>query len=154
MANKVTVKIYGREYTIMGDKSEGDIIEIGKYVDEQMRYIAAHVSDGSINNVSVLMAINVAESLFDIKSEIESLKKDNSKLKEENRYYLDLWEKSKENTEANKKSLSEIKEKMKEESLELRELRERCDQYESNFFDLQMENIQLKSQLDKYKQKG
>ena len=32
----------------------------------------------------------------------------------------------------------------------IRKLEEKCSEFESSYFDLQMENVQLKSQLEKY----
>ena len=44
-----------------------------------------------------------------------------------------------------------MKNQKKESDERFKELQSRCTEYENSFFDLQMENIQLKSELEKLK---
>ena len=65
MDSKVTVKIYGQEYTIAGDKSEEEITRIAEYVDNKMRLISRACGDAMQGNISILSAINIAEEYFE-----------------------------------------------------------------------------------------
>ena len=51
-----------------------------------------------------------------------------------------------------RRDLQEHKQPVMEQELEekIRKLEEKCSEFESSYFDLQMENVQLKSQLEKY----
>ena len=40
MDSKVTVKIYGQDYTILGEKTEDEIVRIAEYVDNKMNLIS------------------------------------------------------------------------------------------------------------------
>ena len=53
----VSVKIYGQEYTVSGDKSREYIIKVADYVDQNMREIAAvaaGIPGPSILRISIL----------------------------------------------------------------------------------------------------
>ena len=73
MENKVTVKIYGQEYTIAGDKPEETIIRIAEYVDNKMRLISQVAGEAGQGNIGILSAINIAEEYFDALAKTEQL---------------------------------------------------------------------------------
>ena len=60
--NKVKVKIYGQEYTIAGDMSKEEIIQVAAHVDMKMQEIteAAKAAGAVPGNVAILSAINIA----------------------------------------------------------------------------------------------
>ena len=66
MENKVTVKIYGQEYTITGDKTEDEIRRIAEYVDNKMRLISRVAGEAGQGSIGILSAINIAEEYFDV----------------------------------------------------------------------------------------
>ncbi len=49
--------------------------------------------------------------------------------------------------------MSELQGRIKDDAARMKELRDKCSEYENSFFDLQMENIKLKNELDKLKAK-
>ena len=153
METKVTVNIYGQGYTIMGDKSEEEILKIAEYVDEQMKFIGKNMINKSTASLAVLTAINIAEQYFDVLKWKQEYAAEKERLEQESAYYMDMWEKSKDSGQQSKKSVTDLKERIKEGDDALKELRDKCTEYENNFFDLQMENIQLKSELEKLKNK-
>ena len=154
MESKVTVKIFGQEYTIAGDKAAEEIEKIAEYVDNKMRLISRVAGDSGQGSIAILSAINVAEEYFDALSQIEQLKISKMQLENDSKYYLKMWEDAKQNSMQYKESMSEIKTQKKENDERFKELQAKCSEYENSFFDLQMENIQLKSELEKLKNNG
>lgn len=62
--NKITVKIFGSEYTIKGEAETEYIRKIAAYVDEKMHSIAKKFSIISSTKIAILAAINIADELF------------------------------------------------------------------------------------------
>ena len=151
MENKVTVKIYGQEYTIAGDKPEETIIRIAEYVDNKMRLISKVAGEAGQGNIVILSAINIAEEYFDALAKTEQLSIAKAKLENDSKYYLKMWEDAKQNYAKYQESMKNMKSMQKEESSKIEELQAKCNEYENAFFDLQMENIRLKSELEKLK---
>ena len=143
MDSKVTVKIYGQEYTIAGDKSEEEITRIAEYVDNKMRLISRACGDAMQGNISILSAINIAEEYFEALREVELLRTAKQQMENDSKYYLKMWEDA-------KKNFAQYKDKQESDE-RFKELQSKCTEFENSFFDLQMENIQLKSELEKLK---
>ena len=172
--NKVNVKIYGQEYVIAGDKPREEIIQVAAHVDMKMQEIgeAAKSLGASPSNIAV--------QYFEVLEEIEELKRLNLQLEKDAQHYVQLWDESKKNYMDYKEEtqaivvqrddlLNEIRQKEAEaqqlheavnnarqqaqSSMEevVREVEDKCKELENSFFDLQMENLQLKKELEKYK---
>lgn len=152
MANKVTVKIYGQEYTIAGDESEETIRKIAEYVDEKMHIISRVAGESGQGNIGILSAINIAEEYFDAQAKVDELTKAKTKLENDSKYYQKMWEDAKQNYAKYQESMKNMQSIHEEENSKVEELQTKCNEYENAFFDLQMENIRLKSELDKLKQ--
>lgn len=152
MANKVTVKIYGQEYTIAGDESEETIRKIAEYVDEKMHIISRVAGESGQGNIGILSAINIAEEYFDVQAKVDELTKAKTKLENDSKYYQKMWEDAKQNYAKYQESMKNMQSIHEEENSKVEELQTKCNEYENAFFDLQMENIRLKSELDKLKQ--
>lgn len=179
-SNKVSVKIYGQEYVISGEKSREQIIKVAAYVDSRMHEIASAAPSCSVTDLAVLSSVNIADETFDSKDEVEELKKLNVQLEKDAQHYVQLWDEAKKNhiqykdetqnimqsNEDLRKQLvdkdQEIQDmkvaeekalaKMKEEcEAEVAEAQAQCKELENSFFDLQMENLQLKKELETYK---
>ena len=103
--------------------------------------------------MALLAAVNITEELMLARDEVERLGADNEKLKEEMKYYMQMWEQSKKSSQNNKENVSELQGRIKDDAARMKELRDKCSEYENSFFDLQMENIKLKNELDKLKAK-
>ena len=113
-------------------------------------------------------------------AEIEELKRLNLQLEKDAQHYVQLWDESKKNYMDYKEEtqaivlqrddlLNQIKQKEAEtqqlqnevnnakqqaqSSMEevVKEVEDKCKELENSFFDLQMENLQLKKELEKYK---
>ena len=146
--NKVKIRIYGQEYTIVGERSQDEIIKAAQYVDERMQFIGRNSNLGSTTSLAVLSAVNIADEIFSIKEELEQLRTLNAQLEADAKKYVDLWDDAKKNVIQYRNEIEDLRKKTSDDS-QLREIQRRYKELESNFFDLQMENVQLKSRLDK-----
>jgi len=198
--NKVTVKIYGQEYTIAGDTPREHIMKVADYVNTKMHEIARALPSGSISSLAVLAAVNVADDYFTAVEKLNSMKLQNEQLEKDSKHYVQLWDEAKKsflqykedaqasieqkeelqrlfnektvdldrmtttyrqleekytallskNEELSSKVLAQQEDKASEATT-LKELEAKCKDMENSFFDLQMENIRLKGDLDRYK---
>ena len=144
--NSVTVKIFGQEYSISGDMPREEIMKLADYVDLKMQEVASYYN-GSALRVAVLSAMNIAKEGFekdDNKQELEEL---NEKLAQAASYNDVLRKRIEELTIQleNSKSVPEESQKL------INELEAKCRDIESSFFDIQMENIHLKNELESLK---
>lgn len=179
MSNKVTVNIFGQEYTISGDESQDRIIQVASWVDSKMREIEEAVGSSlPSSSLAVLSAVNIANEYFQCKDELEETKKISEQLEGDTQHYIQLWDEAKKNfleykeeniAIQNQKEQLMIKLQAKEKEIEkiiqgqgsikeeikkgienqLKEAEEKYKDLENNFFDLQMENIRIKSELEK-----
>lgn len=156
--NKVNVKIYGQEYTIAGEKSRDQIIKVADYVDCKMTEISKKLAKGSVISLSVLSAVNIADDYFEEISKHAELENEISRLRRDAHHFEQLWEETKKSFSHFKEELNQATEKNQElkrllsEKTKQTESLENQDKYkelESNYFDLQMENIRLKGELEK-----
>ena len=96
----------------------------------------------------MLSAVNIADEIFSIKEELEQLRTLNAQLEADAKKYVDLWDDAKKNVIQYRNEIEDLRKKASDDS-QLREIQRRYKELESSFFDLQMENVQLKSRLDK-----
>lgn len=182
MNNKVTVTIYGQEFTVGGDKPAEQIMRIATHVDLKMKQIAGEEYSGPLSALAILTAMNICEEYFEVNNHVEELKKNTSKLEADGQHYEQMWDEAKksflvykEDSQAEIQALNEQKEALRnmlnEKDREIEEIKknqklaeadarregeeaasaatQQFKDMENNFFDLQMENIQLKSELEK-----
>ncbi len=149
MDEKVNVKIFGQDYLISGDKEKEDIEKVAEYVDNKMHLIARVTDKRGTGTIAVLTAINITDEYFDAMDEIERLKASNQQIEKDAQRYLKMLDDTKESHMQSKENLDKLMEQSKEEETKYRELEKKCSEYENSIFDLQMENIQLKSEIEK-----
>ena len=130
MGTKVKVRIYGQDYTIAGDREEETIKEIAP---------------------AVLAAINVTDKFFSAKKQIEELSAANAQMEKDAQHYMNMWDEAKKSFLQYKESAARSSEEKREAEERYRQLQEKCSEFENSFFDIQMENIRLKQELDKYR---
>ena len=150
-SNKVKVRIYGQEYTIAGERDADAIREIADHVNEKMRELSRSFSTNGQGNLAVLTAINIADEYYEAKAETGRLKEANERLRRDTEHYLRMWEDAKKTFSQYKESAAKAQEEKKVIEERYKELEARCSEFENSLFDLQMENLQLKSQLEKVK---
>lgn len=158
--NKVNVRIYGQEYTISGGKTRDQIIKIADYVDSRMNELAKRIPNGPAAAIAVLSAVNVAEEYFEEVGKQSQYENEISRLRRDAHQFEQLWEEAKKSFSHFKEDLSEAQRKneglmalLEEKSRQMEDAssEERYKELESSFFDLQMENIRLKNELEKLK---
>ena len=143
MDERVNVKIYGQDYLISGDKEREEIEKVAEYVDNKMHLIARVTDKRGTGTIAVLTAVNITDEYFDAMDEIERLKASNQQIEK------DALDDTKESHMQSKENLDKLREQSKEDETKYRELEKKCSEYENSIFDLQMENIQLKSEIEK-----
>lgn len=81
-SNKVSVKIYGEEYTIRGDKPGDQIRVVAKHVDSLMAELS-RASGNSIplTRLAVLSAVNISNDLFDARKTVSDQQNEIANLK-------------------------------------------------------------------------
>lgn len=124
MGNKVTVTIYGKEYTIAGEEPREEIIKLAAHVDDKMQEIADSCAVGAMSSIAVLAAVNICDEYFDLKAKMDSLEKMNSKLEDDNQKYIQLWEEAKKSfsdqKEQGQRDISNLREETRKEVEEIR----------------------------------
>ena len=177
--SKVSVRIYGTDYNIAGAKSEEDIRRVAEYVDGKMREIAA-ATKLPVSALAVLTAVNATDDYFSREDEITELKHRNYKLEQDVEKMNSLWEEAKQSQARHQEELdrlnsekNELAGSLSEKEKELEDLRlmakgleqklidaenavttgseAKVKELETAIFDLEMENVQLKSELGRLK---
>ena len=189
--NRVSVKIFGQSYTIVGSKAEQEIREIAEYVDKKMQEINSVAPDMPRQMMAVLSAVNLADEYFTTLAELNKVSEKLQKVEGSIADYEKLWNEAKQSHVNSQNTISELENKNKivkdmlEERIEelektiaqkdekirsveefskklqgdlkevssdlVSEMEAKYKDLESSFFDIQMENIQLKGELERYK---
>ena len=135
------------------------------------------------SNIAVLSAVDIASEYFQVLEEMEELKRMNIQLEKDAQHYVQLWDESKKNymdykeeTQAIVLQKDELLNQLRQKDADIqnlmqaaetaktqaqssmdevvKEIEGKCKELENSFFDLQMENLQLKKELEKYKNNG
>ncbi|MBR1993443.1 MAG: cell division protein ZapA [Firmicutes bacterium] len=144
---------------------------------------AAKAAGAAPSNIAVLSAVNITSEHFKMMEEMEDLKRMNFQLEKDAQHYVQLWDESKKNymdykeeTQAIVLQKDELMNQLRARDMEIQQLKavaeaaktqaansmeevvkeieDKCRELENSFFDLQMENLQLKRELEKYKNNG
>ena len=199
-SNKVTVKIYGQEYTISGEKTREHIIKVADHVDDVMKEISYSIQDIPTTKLAILAAVNVTDEFFSLRDGYSELATEKEQLEKDKDHYVQLWEEAKKsflqykedaqsamdqknglqaslsdkNREvdnlhdsllAKDEKITSLENKIQDLTQRLRDdeegkttstevIKEWEDKYkevEGNYFELQMENIRLKGDIERYK---
>ncbi|MEW9122043.1 MAG: cell division protein ZapA [Thermotaleaceae bacterium] len=138
--NKVIVRIYGQEYTMVSIETREYMQKVANYVDDKMEEIAKKSGKLSTAMVAVLTALNVADDYFKTKEELEGLENVYLKTKEqleslENEAMRPLKE-----LQEVREQLAVAKELMDEKGMEYRET-------------VEEKEIEMKLMTDKYEER-
>ena len=146
---KACVRIYGQDYTISGERDEKTIIKIAAYVDEKMREISKYFTAGPQGSLAVLAAVNIADEYFEAKTKISELEAKARQTEKDSEHYMKMWDEAKRSFMQYKEEAAAAAAEKQRCEEKYRQLEEKCSEFESSFFDIQMENIRLKSELEK-----
>lgn len=158
--NKVNVKIHGQEYTISGEKPREQIIKVAEYVDGKMKEISKAGASIPAVSLAVLAAVNIADDYFEEISKQAALDNEIGRLRRDASHFEQLWEETKKSFSHFKEELAganekneELKRLLREKSKEVEALidDDKYRELENNYFDVQMENIRLKGEMEKNK---
>ncbi len=147
--NRVDVKIFGQDYIISGDKSREYILKVGDYVNDQMNGIAQEAKNLTTSAVAVLAAVNIADELFSAREATAEIEKKNAQMAEEAVQYENMWQEANRSLNQFKENTLAAEQQKNDVAETLAQYEKKCKELESSFFDLQMENIQLKSEIDR-----
>ena len=95
--NVVSVKIYGQEYNITGDKSREHIIKVADYVDRNMNEMAKVAQNAPVSALAILASINIADEYFETSARLETQEALNAQKEKDIEHYIQLWEEAKRN---------------------------------------------------------
>ncbi len=169
--NKVTVLIFGQEYTLSGDMPREYIIKLADKVDEKMTESSGGNNNQSLSKTAVLAAMLISDEYYTEKQRADGMEAENEGLRKQAENYESLWEEAKNSFAAYKEEQERTIENLKsiiatqeakfadtqsvppEATQRIEELENRCKDIESSFFDLQMENIRLMNELENYRKK-
>ncbi|WZL74507.1 cell division protein ZapA [Clostridiaceae bacterium 35-E11] len=176
--NKVIVRIYGQEYTMVGWESREYMQKVANYVDDKMIDIAKNSKKLSTAMVAVLTALNVADEYFKTKVEVEKLEKEGIQpLKEleqaqhqletikqefqekETKYVATINQleeekknrvKSDEICDRFKKEIENLKIELRLKESELKKATKTNEELQNKLFDSQIKYVQVKKELDAF----
>ena len=177
--SKVTVNIFGQKYTVAGEESEDRILKIASIVDSKMKDIEESADRSlPLTYLSVLSAINITNDYLASEDDKDDLKAEIEQMEDNVKHYEELWNQAKselenikeknkffekeiddltinlKNRESEINELTSGRRSMREEirkgvENQLQEAEAKYKDLENNFFDLQMENIKMKSEIEK-----
>lgn len=149
--NRADVLICGSNYILSSDKSEEKIKEIAKYVDNELRHTSKMLNVNPNYKSAVLTALNIAENLMESNDMLLRLQTENLQMDSDVNHYIALWEQT-------KKQVTDLKEKMSTEvnrtsqsTADYRKLQDELTEMKNAYFDLQMENVNLKNEIKSLK---
>ena len=74
MPGRVDVEIFGKVYTVRGDKDPEYVRRVAEFVDRKMREIAQVTDTVSTSRIAILASLNIADELMTMLEESEELK--------------------------------------------------------------------------------
>ncbi len=81
---RLTVDIYGYQYTIIGTESEYHIRRVTEMVDEKMREIGSRNASLDTQKIAVLTAVNTVNDYLKMEEELKQMKAEISRMKNRN----------------------------------------------------------------------
>lgn len=149
--NRADVQICGNSYVLASDKSEERIKEIAKFVDEQMRYTSRMLNANPNYKSAVLTALNITEKLYDTGDALMKLQTENYQLDNDVKHYIAMWEQTKKQVADLKNKMSSEVDRQSQNTEDMKKMKEKLGEMESAYFDLQMENVNLKNEIKSMK---
>ena len=149
--NRAEVSICGNSYVLSSDKSEERIKEIARYVDEEMRRTNKALNANPSYKSAVLTSLNIAEKLMDNSDMLRKLQTENYQLDNDVKHYIAMWEQTKKQVTDLKNKMSTEVDKQSQNDEEFKKMQEKLSEMESAYFDLQMENVNLKNEIKSMK---
>ncbi|CAM3541856.1 cell division protein ZapA [Marinicrinis lubricantis] len=174
---RVTVDIYGTNYTIMGgsDTSVEHIKQVAKLLDEQMKQIARANPKLDMPRIAVLSAVNVMDDAIRAKEalkqmqqkqeinreiqseEINQLREANARLKQEHSEINQQLERERQQVQSVREQLShlqkevdQLKEEKRQTELQVKQQEQKNDSFESEYHKLKEEYGKLQTEFNEW----
>ena len=144
---RADVTICGADYVLSGEKSEDKIKEIAKFVDDELRRTSLALNSNPNYKCAVLTAINIAEKLMENSDLLLKLQTENHQLDNDVQHYITLRENAKKQVTDLKEQMNDDSDRQIQDSEKYKNLQAKCTEMENAYFDLQMENVNLKNEL-------
>jgi cell division protein ZapA (FtsZ GTPase activity inhibitor) len=149
--NRADVTICGTNYVLSSDKSEERIKDIAKMVDEELRSTSKALNVNPNYKAAVLTALNIAEKLMDNSEMTLKLQTENYQLDNDVKHYIAMWEQAKKQVTDLKEKMSTEVDRQSQNTQDYKKLQEKLVEMENAYFDLQMENVNLKNEIKSIK---
>ena len=149
--NRADVVICESKYVLSSEKSEERIKEIARYVDDELRATSRALNVNPNYKAAVLTALNITEKLMDNTDMILKLQTENYQLDNDVKHYIQLWEQTKKQVTDLKEKMSSEVDRQSQNNEDQKKLQEKLVEMENAYFDLQMENVNLKNELKSIK---
>ncbi len=145
--NIADVTIAGGKYTLSGEKTEEKIKEIANYVDEELTRTSEMLGTNPNFKSAVLTCVNMAEKLMDNSDLLLKVQAEKHQLDNDVKHYVNLWESAKRQVTELQAKIGDENDKQVQDDEKYKELEEKCTEMENAYFDLQMENVNLKNEM-------
>ena len=106
--NKVTVLVFGQEYTLSGDMPRDYVLKLADHVDAKMKEIDGGAGSQPLSAVAVLAAMLIADEYYTLDNDITSLMEQNQKLSDNAASYERMWEELKANYASYKEEVASM----------------------------------------------
>ena len=176
--NKVVVRIYGQEYTMVSSEPREYMQRVANYVDDKMEDVAKKSKKLSTAMVAVLTSLNIADDYFKTKTQLEGLEKEamsplkdledvraqlavaTSLMEDKGQEYREIIEQLQEemkqvshNNEDQESLLLEIGHLnglLREKETEMEKALKANEDLQNKFFDMQIKYVQARKELDAF----
>lgn len=145
--SRADVTIAGVNYVLSGEKSEEKIKEIANYVDGELRRTSHSLNSNPNYKSAVLTCVNLAEQLMENSELLLKAQAENHQLDNDVKHYINLWENAKQQVNELKEKIGTESDKQVQDDEKYRSLESKCTEMENAYFDLQMENVNLKNEM-------
>lgn len=145
--NRADVSICGANYVLSGEKSVERIQEIAMFVDEELRRTSRQLNSNPNYKSAVLTALNITEKLMDNSDMMVKLQAENLQLDNDVKHYISMWEQAKKQVSDLKSKMSTEVNKQTQSNEDFKKLQDKLTEMENAYFDLQMENVNLKNEI-------
>lgn len=149
---RADVVICGENYVLSGEKSVEKIKEIAKYVDDELRRTSKVLNCNPNYKCAVLTALNISEKLMENSDMLLKVQTENYQLDNDVKHYISMWENAKKQVTDLKEKMSTEVDRQSQSTEDFNRLQDKLKEMESAYFDLQMENVNLKNELRSIKQ--
>ena len=73
--SSIKVQIFGMDYSLKSDKDPEYIRKVAEFVDEKIQRLSTNTNVKSQTKIAVLVALNIADELFQLKKQYENSQK-------------------------------------------------------------------------------